>query len=183
MNMVIVAPEFLEGAPVHADWTGWEYKWRRQQNLTGLERGHATNRKLVNQAIDYNPPVFHYDAGFCSTLDCSRVQARAMKKQYYQRTMDPLECLTAYSSVDGNRSDVIFVSKFDTLWNSSTSIPHLAKEGSETVLVEDASDLAQPIPNSLLYAKGINSVMAVVGFWNDYFWLCGATNSFDCEFS
>jgi hypothetical protein len=84
---------------------------------------------------------------------------------------------------DGNRSDVIFVSKFDTLWNSSTSIPHLAEEGSETVLVEDASDLAHPIPNSLLYAKGINSVMAVVGFWNDYFWLCGATNNFDCEFS
>jgi hypothetical protein len=181
--MAIVAPEFLTGAPAYVKWTGWEYEWRRQQNLTGLERGHATNRKLVTQAIDANPEVFHYDPGFCKTADCARVQKRAMDKQYYQRTLNPMECLDAYSSVDGNRSDVILISKFDYLWNMSTSIPHLAMEGNTTSLVNDASEAPDPITNSLLFAKGINSVMAVVGFWNDYVWLCGATNSFDCEFT
>jgi hypothetical protein len=97
--------------------------------------------------------------------------------------LNPMECLDAYSSVDGNRSDVILISKFDYLWNMSTSIPHLAMEGNTTSLVNDASEAPDPIPNSLLFAKGINSVMAVVGFWNDYVWLCGATNSFDCEFT
>jgi hypothetical protein len=181
--MAIVAPEFLTGAPANVKWTGWEYDWRRQQNLTGLERGHATNRKLVTQAIDANPEVFHYAPGFCSIVDCAPVQKRAMNEQYYQRKLDPMECLDAYSSVEGDRSDVIFVSKFDYLWNMSTSVPHLETENDTTSLVNDASEALHPISNSLLFAKGFNSVMAVVGFWNDYVWLCGATNSFDCEFA
>jgi len=31
-----------------------------------------------------------------------------------------------------------------------------------------------------LFAKELQEVM-IVGFWMEYHWLCGTTNSFDCE--
>jgi hypothetical protein len=178
--MHTVTPEFLTGAPVRVDLGEWQYEWRRQQNLTGLERAHTRERRLINQTID-SAYFFNWSPGACSDNHCSAVQQGAMNTEYYQRTMNASECLTTYSSVDGDRSDVIFVSNFDYLFNSSSSVPHVAQNGSTLMLVDDASKFPHPLQNSLLYAKIIPNVMAV-GLWHDYYWLCGATNSFDCEY-
>jgi hypothetical protein len=179
--MHIVTPEFLTGAPVNVDLAYWQYEWRRQQNLTGLERSHKTYRKLINQTID-NIRIFNWSPNACPTNNCSSVQIRAIGKEYYRRTPNPFDCLTAYSSINGDRSDVIFVSKFDYLWNSSTSIPHMAQEADgEYSIWANASAQPQPVQNSLLFAKYI-STLITAGLWHDYYWLCGATNSFDCEY-
>ncbi|KAF2870526.1 hypothetical protein BDV95DRAFT_595268 [Massariosphaeria phaeospora] len=178
VKMHIVAPEFLTGAPVSVDNAAWMYGWRREQNLTGLERKHTNHRKLVSQAID-SDSLFNWNMA-CDTDNCSSVQQYAMDQQY-QRRLNPFDCLTAYSSIYGNRSDVIFVSRYDYLWNSSTSIPHVSVNNDSSLIISnDASELSNPIENSLLFAKELKDVM-VVGFWMDYDWLCGTTNSFDCR--
>ena len=177
VKMHIVAPEFLTGAPASVGNGAWMYGWRREQNLTGLERKHTNHRKLISQTID-GDNLFNWNMG-CYTDNCSSVQQYAMNQQY-QRRLNPFDCLTTYSSIYGNRSDVIFVSRYDYLWNSSTSIPHSAGKGSNLTISADASKLTNPNKNSLLFAKELQEVM-IVGFWMEYDWLCGTTNSFDCE--
>jgi hypothetical protein len=180
--MHIVTPDFLTGGPVSADWAYTLYEWRKEQNFTGLERSHKTYRRLVDQAID-RIRLFNWSPPACPTEKCSSVQLRAMDKKYYLRTLSPFECLTAYSSINGDRSDVLFVSNFDYVWNASTSIPHMALEDDDGkyTISDDTSDQPRPIRNSLLFVKQI-STMITAGLWHGYYWLCGATNSFDCEF-
>lgn len=179
VTMHIVSPEFLTGAPANVSLSVRMYEWRRDQNLTGLERKHKTHRQLKTQTIDADH-LFNWNMG-CVTNNCSAVQEYAMKKRY-TRIMSPIDCLTAYSTIYGNRSDVIFVSRYDYLWNSSTSVPHLAINGSDMLISNNASKLPNPKHTPLLFAKELQAYM-VVGFWMEYEWLCGTTNSFDCTSS
>lgn len=176
-SMQVVAPDFLTGAPANISQTLWMYEWRREQNLTGLSR---KIKGLVSQTID-GDRIFNINSAGCPSSSCSSIQVEAMNGIYGHR-MTPKDCLTTYLSIDGNRSDVIFVSHYDYLWNSSTSIPHYGINGSDLLVVDDASSLASPFWNSLFFSKGVNTMM-MVGFWLDYDWLCGNTNSFDCKFS
>lgn len=175
--MHIVTPEFLTGGPANLNQTKWMYDWRREQYLTGLERKHTRHRKLLSQTID-GERLFNVKSG-CNDVECSAVQEYVMNKRY-QRSMNPFDCLTAYSNIYGNRSHVIFVSNYDYLWNSSTLIPHFAFNGSDILVGEDVSSSGDPINNTLLFSKQVPDVM-VVGFWMEYDWLCGTTNNFDCE--
>jgi hypothetical protein len=176
-NMHVVTPEFLVGAPANLNQTQWMYEWRREQTLTGLDRKHNTNRKILRQKID-GDRLFDVQTA-CNDHDCSSIQEYGMNKRY-KRRMNPSDCLTAYSTIYGNRSHVIFVSKFDYLWNSSTSVPHFARNGSGIIVGEDLSNALYPIKNSLLFSKLVEDEM-LVGFSRvEYDWLCGTTNSFDC---
>jgi hypothetical protein len=175
--MHIVTPDFLTGAKANLTETVWTYEWRRKQNMTGLERKHTSHREIVQQTID-GEHLFNINMG-CDTTNCSSVQDYAVNKQY-QRIMNPFDCLTAFSTFDGNRSDVIFVSSYDYLWNMSTSVPHFVMNGSSLVIYNNASSRPGASRNTLLFSKDVNNVI-VLGFWMEYDWLCGNTNSFDCE--
>jgi hypothetical protein len=80
----------------------------------------------------------------------------------------------------GNRSDVLFVSRWDLYWNSSTSVARsvAGKEDSGITIVANAESLPNPIRNSLMFARDVQSER-LVGFWLGYNWLCGNTNSFE----
>ncbi|KAH7082209.1 hypothetical protein FB567DRAFT_630623 [Paraphoma chrysanthemicola] len=178
INLYVVTPGFLEGETASVRNGVWMYNWRRQQNLTGLDGRKARDRKIVSQQIEGDGRFGWY--GGCTTDNCSSVQQYAMQRGY-SRVMSPLECLNAYSTFEGNRSDVIFVSSYDYLWNSSTAIPHFALNGSEVLITEDASKLPNRINSSLLFALELPSMFSAMGFWIDYGWLCGNTNSFECR--
>lgn len=183
----IVTPDFLTGAPasVNRSRTAWGH--RRTENMWGLEREHSRHRNFKFQDIDLmafmNPTkdICTKDDG---TLDdaCTSIRDKVRNTDYYQRKLSPLECLTAYSSINGNRSDVVMVSALDSLYNVSTSDIRYQRNGSEVIVVTNPADLPRAPFNSFLFGKGIPSVMAV-GFWYDYYWLCGNTNSFDCEYA
>ncbi|KAH7070508.1 hypothetical protein BKA63DRAFT_78380 [Paraphoma chrysanthemicola] len=178
INLYVVTPGFLKGETVSVRNGVWMYNWRRQQNLTGLDGRKARDRKMVSQQIEGDGLFGWY--GGCTMDNCSSVQQYAMQRGY-SRVMSPLECLNAYSKFEGDRSDVIFVSSYDYLWNSSTAIPHFALNGSEVLITEDASTLPNQINSSLLFALELPSMFSAMGFWIDYGWLCGNTNSFECR--
>lgn len=179
VTMHIVTPDFLTGAPasVRASMTVWGY--RREQNMWGLERGHSRHREYKIQDID-SMAFMNPTKDICSRDDCAGIRDKVKNTDYYKRKMSPLECLTAYSSITGDRSDVVMVSAFDALYNVSTSNLRYQRNGSDLLVASDPADLPKATFNSILFAKGIPSVMAV-GFWSDYWWLCGNTNSFDCK--
>jgi hypothetical protein len=151
--------------------------------MWGLEREHSRHRDFKFQDIDLMA-FMNPTKDVCTKDDdaCTRIRDKVRNTDYYQRKLSPLECLTAYSSINGNRSDVVMVSAIDSLYNVSTSDIRYQRNGSELLVALEPADLPRAPLNSFLFAKGIPGVMAV-GFWYDYYWLCGNTNSFDCKHS
>jgi hypothetical protein len=108
-----------------------------------------------------NPAADNYGMNFneCTKNDCGDV-LNAFHSGLYSRELSPIDCLTAYTDIYRNLSNVIMVADYDFLSNKPTI------EANTT--------------NTLLFTKYIR-LNQDFRFWNGYNWLCGNTNSFDCK--
>jgi hypothetical protein len=158
------------------------WQWRKDQYLSGLELSSALDRKIQSQVIcPESSTSFGYSGWLCGAAAQvveTRVNATtgetissqtisvcppitdAWRAGNFSKTLDPLNCLTTYSNPFGNRSDLIIEADYDYL------------SGQETVVLNKS--------NALLFSKQLRIAMEF-GFWNNYDWRCGTTNSFDCK--
>jgi hypothetical protein len=176
-----VTPDFLDGAATNLTSSVAAWNRRRHQHLTGLDLSDSLHRKLESQEICPDSATFTYSDWLCADGEAFQIRINATTGQTisstpvdsypnlvekwnngtFSKRMSPLECLNTYSNPFGNRSDVVMIADYDYLAQEHTTATNAS--------------------NSLLFMKQLRIAMEM-GFWNEYDWRCGTTNSFDCEY-
>ena len=149
----------------------------------GLELSQDLNREMKSQVIcPESTTSFGYSGWLCggaveveilvnastgetistSEKDSCQFIRKIWAAESYVKTLDPLECLNLYSQQFSNRSDLIMIADYDYLSQQDTRTANTS--------------------NALLFAKQLRIAMEF-GFWSNYDWRCGTTNSFDCKSS
>ncbi|THX24808.1 hypothetical protein D6D12_07369 [Aureobasidium pullulans] len=147
--ILVVTPGFINGA--RADARASEEQAKSRENITMYGLQDIPPHHYVETTLNEHNWRFNYSKP-CRGENCDIYQTR-MQQGAFGIRLDPVECLSAYTTSFGNQSDVILVSTYDLV--------------SDTTVTEDLPLLFAAEEYRLL-GPGV-------------FWACSTTNSFDCR--
>ncbi|KAF2674899.1 hypothetical protein BT63DRAFT_449888 [Microthyrium microscopicum] len=155
INFLVVKPDFLNDGPVSTRTATTVAMSRRNVTLESLPQGPPY--KIETLPIDSNwgqgngQWTFNI-SNFCSDDSCTDYRQKVMNNSF-SKNLTKSQCLDAYLTSSGNRSDVLLISTEDILAPNTTFSSN----------------------NTLLFAA--ESYLSTPGFY----WECGSTNTFDCR--
>lgn len=146
----VITPNFFTGAKPNASKARETFKKRQDQTVYALSQGSHPKMKEMSLA------GFSEGFDYCQTDNCEYIRDWVTDKSTLR--LSAVDCLYTYArTFTGNRSEVVMISSYDML--SNTSISNNS--------------------NPLLYTR-VAGIVDNTGFASPP-WLCGNTNIFDCE--
>src|SRR6266480_3914992 len=153
--IVVVTPDFLSEGFIDPNATRATAAQRANMVVSGMQQ--IPPRKIVNSTLGASWGRVGFVAEIADDCyvagGCGQFQ-RELALGSFSHFMSPVDCLTAYVSPTGNRSDLIIVSTYDMIANIDP------KNNSN---------------NSLLYTYGAFRFGGPGNYWE-----CGNSNDFDC---